>query len=243
MTWREIADYSLLALIFLPLLIVLFRGKAYRLISLLGSYGALWYISKFFKLKTAYLVLSNVWQIFVFSILVIFQPELRRIFHGSMVGRNPYSRKSSKRYIKKVIMAVSWLSKRKIGALIVFERKMPVSNLCEGCIKLDALISSELLMTIFFPHTPLHDGAVILKGNKIVYASCVLPLAKNLDSDFKLGTRHRAGVGITQETDAIAIIVSEETGNISVAYEGKLFRNLTEQELEDFLIKKLFNKN
>ena len=131
------------------------------------------------------------------------------------------------------------MAKRQIGALIVIERTVPVLPLSEGCIRIDGLVSSEILVTIFYPLTPLHDGAVVVRGNRIVAAACVLPLAQGLALDTKYGTRHRAALGITQQTDAIAIVVSEETGRVSVAIDGKLFSNLNEDELINLLMREL----
>jgi len=137
------------------------------------------------------------------------------------------------------LKATFYMAEKQIGALIVIERNVPVMPLSEGCIKIDGLVSTELLVTIFYPLTPLHDGAVIVRGNRIVAAACVLPLAQGVDLDTKYGTRHRAAVGITQQTDSIAIVVSEESGKVSVALGGKLISNLNEDELKDLLMKEL----
>jgi uncharacterized protein (TIGR00159 family) len=131
------------------------------------------------------------------------------------------------------------MSERQIGALIVIERNQNLEPLLEGCVTIDAVVSVELLITIFDPLTPLHDGAVVIRGDRIAYASCVLPLSKSSEIPRKYGTRHRAGLGISEESDAIAVIVSEEMGEISVAVGGKLHRNLDQELLKSLLLKEL----
>ena len=135
--------------------------------------------------------------------------------------------------IKEITKTASQLSKKKIGALMVFEREMGLNDISATGISIDGEVSYELLMNVFIPNTPLHDGAVIVRGNRVVSATCYLPLSDNLSLSKELGTRHRAGVGISEVSDSLTIIVSEETGKISVAYEGELERNLSGEELKN----------
>ncbi|MGH2349352.1 MAG: diadenylate cyclase, partial [bacterium] len=129
------------------------------------------------------------------------------------------------------------LSMRKIGALFVIERRTGLADFIETGIRLDALVAVQLLINLFFPNSPLHDGAVIIRGNRVMAAGCLLPLSENAALGRTLGTRHRAGLGVTEQTDAVAVIVSEETGTISLARDGELVRGLSEEELKSELLR------
>ncbi len=239
LSWRDILDLTLLTVLFYAFLIFTAKYRLQKVLIVIFGFLGLWSLADILKLQALGWLLKQFWTILLFSTIVVFQPELRRIFQ-SFSGRSIFSQRYSKaKVIKKIIKAIVYMSEKQIGALIVFERNVPVETVSEGCVKIDGLISPELLITIFYPLTPLHDGAVIIKGNRIACASCVLPLAKEVEFDAKLGTRHRAAIGITQETDAIAVVVSEETGSISVAINGNLFRNLSEEELKEILYKEL----
>jgi diadenylate cyclase len=238
-TLRDFLDILSLSVVFYSVFHFLLKYRGFKLLSGFIIFILLWAVAVLLDLRALSWLLEQVWAIALFALVVIFQPELRRAFQ-SFGGRGLlFQRYSKTKTIKKVIKAISYMAEKQIGALIVFERNIPVANLSEGCIKLDALVSPELLVTIFYPLTPLHDGAVIIRGNRITYASCVLPLAQGVELDSKLGTRHRAALGITQNSDAIAVVVSEETGHISLAVNGKLYRNLTEEELKEILFKEL----
>ncbi len=238
-TFRDFLDIATLTGVFYLFFQFLVRYRVFKLLLVFVFFILLWVVAILLDLRALTWLLEQVWAISLFALVVIFQPELRRAFQ-SFGGRGIFFHRYSKtKTVKKVIKAISYMAEKQIGALIVFERNIPVVNLSEGCIKLDALVSPELLITIFYPLTPLHDGAVIIRGNRITYASCVLPLAQGVELDSKLGTRHRAALGITQNSDAIAVVVSEETGQISLAVGGKLYRNLTEEELKEILFKEL----
>ncbi|MBN2302244.1 MAG: diadenylate cyclase CdaA [Lentisphaerae bacterium] len=169
------------------------------------------------------------------ALLVIFQPEIRRAL--AELGKGPVFFVSAERreMMESVIQAVMMLAEHKIGALIAIEREIGTRAIQETGVKMDATVSSELLSSMFFPHTPLHDGGVIIQGNKIVSARCVFPLSQNAELHKTLGTRHRAAVGLSEETDAIVIAVSEETGTISVCYRGRLSRGMDQERLRRFL--------
>lgn len=169
------------------------------------------------------------------AFIVIFQPEIRRAL--AELGRQPvFTPNTDKRsIIDNIVQAVSHLSDHKVGALIAIEREIGIRSIRESGIKIDAPVIPELLASIFFPHTPLHDGGVIIQGNRIMAASCVFPLSQRLELHKSLGTRHRAAVGLSDETDAVVIIVSEETGTISVSYRGRLSRGLDGERLKRFL--------
>jgi diadenylate cyclase len=159
---------------------------------------------------------------------VIFQPELRRALER--IGRTAplFVRRGdstvSQRLVNEIARATEQLARRKTGALIVFEGQTGLGEVIDKGVRLNADVSAELLQTIFFPNTPLHDGAAIVRGDQVIAAGCVLPLAQNDLGDSQLGTRHRAGIGVTEQTDAMSVIVSEETGSISIARNGRILR-------------------
>ncbi len=169
------------------------------------------------------------------ALLVIFQPEIRRAL--AELGKQPvFAASAEKRStIDNIVQAVGTLAEHRVGALIAIEREIGTRAIQETGIKQDAVITSELLASMFFPHTPLHDGGVIIRGNKIVAAACVFPLSQKAELHKTLGTRHRAAVGLSEETDAVVIAVSEETGTISACYRGRLSRGMDEERLKRFL--------
>ena len=169
------------------------------------------------------------------ALVIIFQPEIRRAL-AELGKQHPFNPAASERSIvDAVVQAALWLSERKIGALIAIEREIGTGAVTETGRPLDSLLTPELLAGIFYPHTPLHDGGVVIRGNRIVAASCVFPLTQQNEAVRSLGTRHRAALGLTEETDAIALIVSEETGTISIALDGRLSRGLDEEKLRRML--------
>jgi diadenylate cyclase len=175
-------------------------------------------------------------QALMLIIAIILQPELRRALDrlGRAGGAALFSSSADinlQRTITEIASACRHLSERRHGALIVIERETGLQDHVETGVEMDSVVASELLQTIFFPNTALHDGAVIVRGDRIIAAACVLPLAEAIVSDTHLGTRHRAAVGITEQTDAIAIVVSEETGIISMARNGRIVRHLDERRL------------
>jgi diadenylate cyclase len=172
---------------------------------------------------------------FVFAILVIFQPELRRLL--AELGNLPlFSSASEQREsIEVVIQTCERLAEVKIGALIAIEQSIQLHEAVESGVPVDCTATPEMLETIFFPNNAIHDGGVILKADRIAYAACIFPLTQRQDLNKSLGTRHRAAIGLTEETDAVVVVVSEETGLISHAYKGQLVRGVTLEELRSFL--------
>lgn len=201
-------------------------------------------VSHFLKLEVFQWILQNLWQLLALALIVIFQPELRRAFAqlGSVLSPYSHARQLEQREaIEEIVNALTQMSVRRCGALIVFERRIGLAAITTNAVQLDAKINSLLLQSLFYPNSPLHDGAVIIQDGKIVAAHAILPLTQET---FFLasGTRHRAALGITEETDAIALVVSEETGYISYAYKGKLTFNVAEDKLTDFLRRKLLEQ-
>ncbi len=197
-------------------------------------------VSQIVKLHTVNYLLSSAMQLGVIAIIVVFQPELRRALE--QVGRTSmgqwfnFDERDEHVEMEKVIAEVTnscaSMSKSRIGALIVMEREIKIGDIVGTGITLNADVSSELLINIFIPKTPLHDGAVIIRDNKIEAASCFLPLSQNPNVSKELGTRHRAGLGMSEESDAVVVIVSEETGGISIACGGELNMKLSPEALE-----------
>jgi len=189
----------------------------------------------FFELDTLNWILQRATVYIVFGLLVIFQPEIRRalaelgrrhIFGGAAIEQSG---------VDNLVKAAVKLSEQKIGALIAIERDVGTRAIQETGVQIDSEVTPELLINIFYPRTPLHDGGVIIQNNRILAAACVFPLSQRDELSRSLGTRHRAAIGITEETDAITVIVSEETGSISVAYRGRLRRGLDEDRLHRVL--------
>lgn len=195
----------------------------------------LFFIKKL-KLTTLDWLITDLFPVFVIPIIILFQPEFRRAL--VRLGQNRlfgFFIKTDYPFMDKIIKAAIQLSQKKVGALIAIEREVGLDNYIEGGVRINADVSSDLLTTIFWSGTPLHDGAVIIQEQKVVAAGCLLPLSEDAAISKTLGTRHRAGIGLTEETDAIVIIVSEETGNVSVAVRGELKSVLGEGELRRFL--------
>ena len=189
-------------------------------------------------------LLMNFWTILAIALVVIFQPELRRAF--AQLGSRYFSQRSDtrRRTILETVSAVSRMSRSKTGALIVFERQIGIASIKNSAIPLEAKVSEALLLAIFYPNAPLHDGALIVKGDTIEAGHAILPLTQQPEyASMNLGTRHRAAIGVTEETDAVAVVVSEETGKISVAMKGVLERDVTPGQLNDILAKNLMGKS
>mgnify|MGYP001277018699 FL=1 len=218
-------------------LLVLIRGtRAVQLLKGIIVVVLAWVLSTFFNLQTLRWMMEQVFTFGVLVVLIIFQPELRRALEqlgrGRFFGRShTLEEKRVTKLVGEVAKSVNYLSNRRIGALIVLERETGVTDYIETGITMNAEVSSELLTNIFIPNTPLHDGAVIIREDTIMAAGCYLPLTENPFISKELGTRHRAGIGISEVSDSISVIVSEETGQISVAMNGEIIRDLSEETL------------
>ncbi|MFH5837345.1 diadenylate cyclase CdaA [Proteiniclasticum sp. C24MP] len=204
-------------------------------------------ISYIFNLTMVYTIISKTITIGVLTLVIIFQPEIRRMLEH--IGRSAFSDRRVLRdtdiltkVVNEIVAAMDNLSKTKTGALIVIEQDTGLGDISETGIRIDALVSSSLLENIFVPNTPLHDGATIIRGDRIMSSGCVLPLTTNKDISKKLGTRHRAALGLSEVSDSLVLIVSEETGTISLALNGKLVRNYDRDRLQKILVKILTSK-
>ena len=198
-------------------------------------------LSKVLQLYTLHWILSGVMTVGLIAVVVIFQPELRRGLE--YLGRSKFSnvlsevdKEEAKYMVGQLVEAIDSMSVSRTGALIVIEREISLSDIVETGTVIDAVISAQMVGNIFYEGAPLHDGALIIRGNRLYAAGCVLPLTQNKNLNKELGTRHRAGIGITENSDALVIIVSEETGIISVAQNGKLTRFLDVKKIEKSLL-------
>lgn len=233
--WRPILEIIVLWYVFYQLLIFIKGTPAVQVLKGLIFLVIFFFLTLFVaqKLELAIMnwILPRLFAIFLFSFLIIFQPELRRglaqLGQGSILSL--FIREE--RIVDEIAEAIAALADKKIGAIIAFEKEIGLKPYIESGIVLDSKISSELLVTIFMPHAPLHDGGTIIQNNRIVAAGCLFPLTRNPKISKTLGTRHRAAVGLTDETDALVIVVSEETGSVSLAKEGKLTRRIDQETL------------
>lgn len=226
--------------------------RAYTLLKGLLVIGAFLIIAYIFKMNTILWIVSKLASALITAIVVIFQPELRKVVEQLgqkkiMASIFPFDsgkevkERFTDKTVNELIKACFDMAEVKTGALIVIEQEIRLDEYVRTGINVDALLTSQLLINIFEHNTPLHDGAVIIRGNRVTSATCYLPLSDNMELSKELGTRHRAGVGISEITDSLTIIVSEETGKISVAYEGELERNLDADSLRDRMHKILNN--
>lgn len=204
-------------------------------------------ISYMLNLTMVYTIISKTITISLISIIIIFQPEIRRMLEH--IGRSAFTDnkflvtgESLEDVVDEIVYAVDNLSQAKIGALLVIEQDTGLGEIISTGVAVDAVVTHSLIENIFVPNTPLHDGATIIRGNRIAASSCVLPLTENQDINKKLGTRHRAALGLSEVSDALVVIVSEETGTISLALNGKLVRNYERERLRNMLIKIISTK-
>jgi diadenylate cyclase len=238
--WTDLIDFLIVWAIIYGLLKLVRGTRAVQMaIGLLGV-GLLYQISVALGLESLQFVMRNSLLYFGFAILVIFAPEIRSALMrvGSNL-RRPIrfgrAKKAGEDAHEAIVLAATTLSSRRIGGLIVIERNVGLQNYIDTGVMLDAMLSYDLLVTMFDPHTPLHDGAVIIRNYKIAAASCFLPLTLNPKLSKELGTRHRAAIGVTEDTDAVAIVISEETGVISFVENGEITRYLNSARLRELI--------
>ncbi len=247
-TFTNILEILILALLVYNVLLWIKNTKAWTLLK--GIMVLICFVSVVYILRmdTLKFIVRQAIDIAIMAALVIFQPELRRALEqlgekqivASLIPIIDTNREVSERFsdktVNEIVKAASEMSKVKTGALMVIEQNIRLDEYERTGIVLDSVVTSQLLINIFEHNTPLHDGAVIIKGNRITSATCYLPLSDNMMLSKELGTRHRAGVGISEVTDSMTVIVSEETGNISIAYKGELKRNVPTDVLKEQLI-------
>lgn len=245
-----ILDITIVVFLAYQLLRIVKDSRAWQLVKGIALLIVATAVSKLLNLYILNFLLSTLMDWGVILIIIIFQPEIRRALE-QLGGTNRFTRffgfdkdiiTKTKEDIYKVVIAVYELAKNKTGALIVMERDIQIKDIIATGIPMNSEVSPQLLVNIFVPNTPLHDGAVVISNNKIAAAACMLPLASDQDIAKELGTRHRAGIGISKESDSIAIIVSEETGKVSVAKDGTLIADVREDVLKKILISNIVTK-
>ena len=235
--WNDLIEVTIIAYFFYRLLLLLRRTQAMRMVwglVVLGLFGMFAYLVGF---QTLDWLLSNVYAYIVIAIIVLFQNEIRRLL--TQLGRTAYFRSIRRGAdidpIDEIVTAAVGMGANHHGAIIVLEREMSLGQYAEGGIALDATASYDLFVSIFNPGAPLHDGAVIMRQGRVAAAACFLPLTRNPQLSRELGSRHRAAIGISEETDCVALVVSEETGKISIVFDGQLSRGLDPPALAERL--------
>lgn len=254
LNWRDVVEILIIAFLVYYILAWMKTTRAWRLLKGLIIISIFLFAAYRLEMSAIMWIAQNVLGFAVTALIVVMQPELRhaleelgqKSFLPSFVFSSDSSRRMqnffSEKTINEITKACVEMGKARTGALIVIEKKESLKDYERTGIEVDAVVTSQLLVNIFEHNTPLHDGAVIVRGNRITYATCYLPLSDNLDLSKELGTRHRAGVGISEATDSMTVIVSEETGKISIAYEGELERNLNADEVKEKM-RQLLNLN
>lgn len=235
----DIIDILIVTYLIYKVILIIRGTKAVQLAKGILVIVAVWFLSSLFQLKTLEWILNNAITYGLFAIIVIFQPELRRVLEqlgrGRLFSRGAIVEEEHKQMTDAIVKASSYMAKRRIGALMSIERKTGLNDYIETGISLNGNLTFQLLVNIFIPNTPLHDGAVIIRGNEVIAAACYLPLSESPFISKELGTRHRAAMGVSEVTDALTVVVSEETGGITVTKNGELFRDISEEQLTEML--------
>lgn len=242
---NDVLDIVVVTYVIYKLMMIVRGTKAVQLIKGISIILVSWFLSGFFGLKTLQFLLNQIITYGLLGIIIIFQPELRRgLEHlgrtSNLFGRTSTSDEDKQRQmIEAIVSSAQYMSKRRIGALIAIERDTGLNEYVETGIRMDSYITSQLIINLFIPNTPLHDGAMIIQDGKIAAAACYLPLSESPHIDKALGTRHRAAIGVSEVTDSVTLTVSEETGAVSLAIAGRLYRELDEEALRNKLIQEL----
>ena len=243
----DVVEVIILAFLLYQVMVWIKRTRAWALLKGFSVLLIFIFLAWAFQLNTILWLAQNVFSLGITALIIVFQPELRRALEQlgqqnilnsvfSLDNSKEESARFSDKTVNELIKAVYEMAKVKTGALIVIEKNTPLHEYERTGITLDSLLSSQLLINIFEHNTPLHDGAIIVRGDRVVSATCYLPLSDNMFLSKELGTRHRAAVGVSEVTDSITIVVSEETGKVSFASDGKLMRDVKEDELREQLI-------
>jgi diadenylate cyclase len=242
--WQDIVDIILVSAIIYRMLLIIKGTRAARMLMGLGVLFLALLSSKYLGFYTIDWIIQSLWAQIVLALIILFQPEIRKTL--AQVGEArflpSFASAEEVRSIEEIVKASIALASRKIGALIVIEKETSLKDFIEMGTQLDAKVSRELLLSIFYPTSPIHDGAVIIRGNRIIAAGCFLPLTLSPDISKTFGTRHRAGIGLTEDTDAVVIIISEETGNITTSVGNVVEKNVDMGSLRDFLADQFITK-
>ena len=229
--WRPVVEIGLFWFAYYLLFVYVKDSGMVQALKGLVLLVVLFFVSQALQLGSIRWILSHIFQISILGFLIIFQPELRRGL--TRIGQSPLFKLFLKeeRLVDEIVKAVMSLSRNKIGALVAIEREVSLKPYVETGIALDGLLTSELLLTIFAPNTPFHDGGLILQGGRVVAVGCLFPLSQSQKLSKTLGTRHRAGLGLSEESDALVIVVSEETGIVSLMSQGHVTRDIDDEKL------------
>jgi diadenylate cyclase len=233
--WRPLLEIAVLTIAIYYILIFVRGTRGWPIVIGFVVMTGLAFFSQMLKLEVLSVLLQTFFAASAFAALVIFQPELRRML--AELGNLPLfnTAREQRENIEVLIQAVERMADVKIGAIIAIQQSIQLQEVVESGIVVDCEATPEMLETIFFPNNAIHDGGVILVGDRIAFAACIFPLTQRQDLAKSLGTRHRAAIGLTEETDAVVVVVSEESGAISYAYKGHLVRNISAEELRAFL--------
>lgn len=242
--WRDVLDIALVAFIFYRLILLVRGTRAVSVLSGLVLVLCVYFVSEEVGLYTLNWLLANFLSSIFLVVIILFQQDIRKALADVGAGRLWKRKTMEEESLNQIIAAMASLAKSHIGALLVIEKNVPLGDVIERGVTLGAKVSKDLLITIFYPNTPLHDGAVIIRGSRLMAAGCILPLSSGqgrtmIKGSHEFGTRHRAALGITEESDAVAVVVSEERGAISVAVNGRLTGRLDEVRLKRVLLKAL----
>lgn len=232
----DVIDVAFISYIIYRILLLLRGTRAIYMLVTIMILLLILSLSDFVGLRVTGWVLSNMSGYLFLALIIIFQPELRRAL--AFIGESKFFERTvslNSQIVDELVRTATILANRQLGALIIIQRNTDISHYVTLGQKIDSVVSKDLLLSIFIPYSPLHDGAVLLEGTRLTYAGCILPLTKREDIAQQYGTRHRAAIGITEETDAVAIVVSEERGEISVSVGGKIIPNLDANTLKETL--------
>lgn len=240
--WQDILDILIVTIIIYRALLIIKGTKAAQMLIGIGVLFLALIFSKYLGLYTIDWIIQSLWAQIVLALIILFQPEIRRTLAQMGEARFLPSFASAEelRSLEEIVKGAVALANRKIGALIVIEKETNLKDFIEMGTQLDAKVTRELLLSIFHPSSPIHDGAIIVRGNRVIAAGCFLPLTLSADISKAFGTRHRAGIGLTEDTDAVVIIVSEETGSVTTAIGNKIDKNVDMGSLRDFLTENFF---
>ena len=247
-TWRDVLDIAVVTFLFYRLLLLIRGTRAVQLTFGLGLLVLVGLAAKVLNLQLTYFIFSNLAPALLIGVVILFQPELRRaldrVGRVGFLGRPlaHYNLQLMSRVVDEVVQGARSLAEQRTGALIVFERAVGLENYALTGVRISADVTSELLLALFFPRSPLHDGAVIIRGNKLVAAGCLLPVSDEMNISGRMGTRHRAALGLSLESDALVVVVSEESGRISLVQDGNLHRGIDPEALRQVLHNELLPK-
>jgi diadenylate cyclase len=234
--WRDVLEVALISVVLYRVLILFHRTRAVRILLGLVVLVSAYAFASLLKLGMISTLLGLMFQYGAIALLIVFHPELRAALAHLGRTRRLFPQLGNQVVAEEIAKAAERMSRLNAGAILAIERQVRLDEYAQSGVEMQARVSSDLLVTIFTPHSPLHDGAVIIRGDAIIAAGCILPLSQASMLDRSLGTRHRAALGLSEETDALVVVVSEETRSISLAAQGRMWRNLTPAQLKAKLI-------